>query len=32
VHISWLRRVLESDPNTPLLITTVRGKGYKLNL
>jgi two-component system phosphate regulon response regulator PhoB len=30
VHIHWLRLKLESDPARPALITTVRGKGYRL--
>lgn len=29
VHIRWLREKLEADPNHPVLITTVRGVGYK---
>lgn len=29
VHIRWLRQKLESDPNHPSLILTVRGVGYK---
>jgi DNA-binding response OmpR family regulator len=29
VHISWLRKKLEDDPATPVLITTVRGVGFK---
>jgi DNA-binding response OmpR family regulator len=30
VHIRWLREKLESDPNHPRRIVTVRGVGYKL--
>jgi DNA-binding response OmpR family regulator len=30
VHIRWLREKLESDPNRPQRILTVRGVGYKL--
>jgi len=30
VHIRWLREKLESDPNHPQRILTVRGVGYKL--
>jgi len=30
VHIRWLREKLESDPNHPQRIITVRGVGYKL--
>lgn len=29
VHIRWLRLKLESDPANPVLITTVRGQGYR---
>jgi DNA-binding response OmpR family regulator len=32
VHINWLRKIIEKDPNHPKLIVTVRGKGYKLDL
>lgn len=32
VHINWLRKIIEKDPDHPKLIQTVRGKGYKLNL
>jgi DNA-binding response OmpR family regulator len=31
VHIRWLREKLETDPNHPQRILTVRGVGYKLN-
>jgi DNA-binding response OmpR family regulator len=30
VHIRWLREKLETDPNHPRRIVTVRGVGYKL--
>jgi len=30
VHIRWLRLKLEDDPAAPRLITTVRGRGYRL--
>jgi DNA-binding response OmpR family regulator len=30
VHIRWLREKLESNPNQPEMIQTVRGVGYKL--
>jgi DNA-binding response OmpR family regulator len=30
VHIRWLRKKLEADPNHPRCILTVRGVGYKL--
>jgi DNA-binding response OmpR family regulator len=30
VHIRWLREKLETDPNHPKRIVTVRGVGYKL--
>lgn len=30
VHIHWLRLKLETDPARPALITTVRGKGYRI--
>ena len=30
VHIRWLRQKLETDPNRPQRIVTVRGVGYKL--
>lgn len=32
VHISWLRRALEVDPLHPLLLKTIRGIGYQLDL
>jgi DNA-binding response OmpR family regulator len=30
VHIRWLRQKIESDPQNPELIVTMRGVGYKL--
>ncbi len=30
VHIRWLRQKIESDPDNPKLLITVRGTGYKL--
>jgi two-component system phosphate regulon response regulator PhoB len=30
VHIHWLRLKLEDDPSNPRLISTVRGRGYRL--
>ncbi len=30
VHIRWLREKLETDPDHPKRIVTVRGVGYKL--
>ena len=32
VHINWLRKIIEKDPRKPVLLVTVRGKGYKLDL
>ena len=32
VHINWLRKIIEKDPNKPKLLLTVRGKGYRLDL
>jgi DNA-binding response OmpR family regulator len=32
VHIRWLREKVESDPNHPTRIVTVRGVGYRLEL
>jgi DNA-binding response OmpR family regulator len=31
VHIAWLRRKLETDPQRPVLIRTVHGVGYMLS-
>jgi DNA-binding response OmpR family regulator len=30
VHVRWLRIKLERDAASPQLITTVRGRGYRL--
>jgi DNA-binding response OmpR family regulator len=30
VHMRWLREKIEDDPNTPKLLVTVRGEGYRL--
>ncbi len=32
VHISWLRRAVEPDPEEPTLIRTIRGMGYRMDL
>ncbi len=32
VHISWLRQAIEKDPKKPILLTTMRGVGYRLNV
>jgi DNA-binding response OmpR family regulator len=32
VHISWLRRAIEDDPNHPQFLKTIRGVGYQLDL
>ncbi len=32
VHISWLRRAIELDPNNPKLLKTIRGVGYRLDI
>jgi DNA-binding response OmpR family regulator len=32
VHISWLRRAIELDPNHPKFLHTVRGVGYRLDV
>jgi DNA-binding response OmpR family regulator len=31
VHVSWLRRALETDPRHPRFLKTVRGVGYRLD-
>ena len=32
VHISWLRRAIELDPEKPRLLKTIRGVGYRLDV
>lgn len=32
VHISWLRRAIEDDPEDPKYLKTVRGVGYRLDI
>lgn len=32
VHISWLRRAIELDPNKPKFLKTIRGVGYRLDV
>jgi DNA-binding response OmpR family regulator len=32
VHVSWLRRAIEIDPNDPKLLKTIRGVGYRLDV
>jgi DNA-binding response OmpR family regulator len=32
VHISWLRRALEVDPENPKFLKTIRGVGYRLDV
>ncbi len=32
VHIRWMREVIEKDPAKPILLKTVRGKGYIFNV
>jgi DNA-binding response OmpR family regulator len=32
VHISWLRQAIEADPDAPLLLKTIRGVGYRLDV
>lgn len=32
VHISWLRRAIEFDPEDPILLKTIRGVGYRLDV
>jgi len=32
VHISWLRRALESNPRRPQYLKTIRGLGYRLDV
>jgi two-component system alkaline phosphatase synthesis response regulator PhoP len=32
VHVSWLRQKLEDNPQQPVHIHTVRGKGYRFSV
>ncbi|MCK5645730.1 MAG: response regulator transcription factor [Anaerolineales bacterium] len=32
VHMSWLRRAIEPDPNHPIFLKTIRGMGYRFDL
>jgi DNA-binding response OmpR family regulator len=32
VHVSWLRRAIEADPDHPQFVKTVRGVGYRLDI
>lgn len=32
VHISWLRRAIELDPDNPKFLRTIRGVGYRLDV
>lgn len=32
VHISWLRRAIELDPDNPKFLRTIRGVGYRLDI
>ncbi|MBK8783340.1 MAG: response regulator transcription factor [Anaerolineales bacterium] len=32
VHVSWLRRAIELDPDNPKFLKTVRGVGYRLDI
>lgn len=32
VHISWLRRAIELDPERPKFLKTIRGVGYRMDL
>jgi DNA-binding response OmpR family regulator len=32
VHMSWLRKAVEPDPQNPRFIKTIRGLGYRLDL
>jgi DNA-binding response OmpR family regulator len=29
VHVAWLRQKLEDNPQNPIHIQTIRGKGYR---
>jgi DNA-binding response OmpR family regulator len=32
VHMSWLRKAIEQNPNRPKILKTIRGIGYRLDL
>jgi DNA-binding response OmpR family regulator len=32
VHVSWLRQAIEADPDTPQILKTIRGVGYRLDV
>jgi DNA-binding response OmpR family regulator len=32
VHVSWLRRAIELDPDNPKFLKTIRGVGYRLDV
>lgn len=32
VHIRWIREIIEQNPNKPIFLKTVRGKGYMLDV
>ena len=32
VHVSWLRRAIEADPEKPKFLKTIRGVGYRLDV
>jgi len=32
VHVSWLRQAIESDPDAPQFLKTIRGVGYRLDV
>lgn len=32
VHVSWLRRAIEEDPQKPKILRTIRGVGYRLDV
>ncbi len=32
VHVSWLRRAIEVDPDNPKILKTARGVGYRLDI
>jgi DNA-binding response OmpR family regulator len=32
VHISWLRHAIEENPRKPMVLKTLRGVGYRLDV